>query len=186
MLSVWGALMFGLHVSLTVLCLVAFLMAATVTDWRTHRIPNSLTVPSAALGIALSVLTGGSAAALQGAAGLLVGLAVFFPLYALGGFGAGDVKAMGVVGAFLGPKGALASAASVLIVGALGALLLLLCLGEFAALGDLARRWLLQAHSLYATGRSSHFAPSKNDATQRRFPYALAIACGTMISLAWS
>ena len=36
--------------------------------------------------------------------GLIVGLAVFFPLFALGAMGAGDVKLMAAIGAWLGWK----------------------------------------------------------------------------------
>ena len=38
------------------------------------------------------------------ALGLFVGLAVFFPLFALGAMGAGDVKLMAAVGAWIGAK----------------------------------------------------------------------------------
>ena len=39
-------------------------------------------------------------------AGWLVGVALFFPVFALGGMGAGDVKLLGGVGAWLGPVAA--------------------------------------------------------------------------------
>jgi prepilin peptidase CpaA len=89
-------------------------------------------------------------------AGLVVGLATFLPFYLLRGFGAGDVKAMAAVGAFLGPKGVLLAAGLTLACGALGAVLVVMASGGLAV----ARR--------------------------RRFPYGLAIACGTVASLAWS
>ncbi len=39
-------------------------------------------------------------------AGWAVGVALFFPVFALGGMGAGDVKLLGAVGAWLGPLAA--------------------------------------------------------------------------------
>ena len=44
------------------------------------------------------------------ALGMLAGLAVFFPFFALGGMGAGDVKLMAAIGAWLGPALALMTA----------------------------------------------------------------------------
>src|SRR5215472_16329794 len=109
--------------SMTTLCLVAFVTGAAVADLRCHRIPNTITVQAALLGVAVSLLASGSMGAVQSVAGLVVGLATFLPFYLLRGFGAGDVKAMAAVGAFLGPKGVLLAAAFTLILGAAGAVL---------------------------------------------------------------
>jgi prepilin peptidase CpaA len=87
------------------------------------------------------------------------------PFYLAGGFGAGDVKAMGVVGAFLGPKGALFAALGTLGIGGVGALLVLAALRWQAA--RRGRAWQL------------------SDARRQHFPYGLAIACGTALSLRW-
>ncbi len=38
------------------------------------------------------------------ATGWFVGIALFFPIFALGGLGAGDVKLLGAIGAWLGPS----------------------------------------------------------------------------------
>ena len=72
-------------------------------DWRSRRIPNWLTVPGLLLGITVnSVLSGwhGAKMSLEGAG---LALALLLPLVLLRGFGAGDWKLMGAVGAFLGP-----------------------------------------------------------------------------------
>ena len=79
---------------------VAVVACATDLAWR--RVPNVLTFPALAAGvIAHAVLPEGTGllAAMGGAA---VGLAVFFPIFALGGLGAGDVKLMAALGAWLG------------------------------------------------------------------------------------
>lgn len=75
---------------------------ATVTDLKATRIPNALTMTSAVAGIlAHAVLPGGEGAATS-VAGAAAGLAVFFPFFALGGLGGGDVKLMAALGAWVG------------------------------------------------------------------------------------
>ena len=50
-------------------------------------------------------------------AGLGIGLAMLMPLYVLGAMGAGDVKLLGVAGAFLGPAGAILAGLATFIIG---------------------------------------------------------------------
>src|SRR5215208_209386 len=80
-----------------------FLTLACLSDLRTRRIPNVLTI-SAALGALLfHLVTGGWSAAGGSVAGLFLGALLFFPMFALRGMGAGDVKLLAAVGAWLGP-----------------------------------------------------------------------------------
>jgi prepilin peptidase CpaA len=76
--------------------------AACWFDVRTRRIPNWLTFPGAALGVVASTLAHGGQGAMTSVAGLILGVALFFPLFLLRGLGAGDVKLMGALGAWLG------------------------------------------------------------------------------------
>jgi prepilin peptidase CpaA len=154
------------YLSIGTLCLIIFVAAAAIVDLRTHRIPNLLTMSAATLGLVLNFSRIGGPGALASGAGLLLGLAAFLPFYLAGGFGAGDVKAMAAVGAFLGPKGALLAATCTLLVGGLGALVVLAALRWKSARSE--DTWRLR------------------EAGQYRFPYALAIACGTALSLGWS
>jgi prepilin peptidase CpaA len=147
-------------------CLLIFVAVAAIVDLRTRLIPNVLTLSAAALGLVLNLSQTGGAGAVASGAGLLIGLAAFLPFYLAGGFGAGDVKAMAAVGTFLGPKGALLAATCTLLVGGLGALIVLAALRWKAARGH------------------SGWRPS--EAGRHRFPYGLAIACGTALSLGWS
>jgi len=82
----------------------AFAIAAAACwfDVRTRRIPNWLTFPAAALGVVAATIAHGGQGTVSSAAGFLVGLALFFPLFALRGLGAGDVKLLGALGAWLG------------------------------------------------------------------------------------
>ena len=167
-------------------CLLVFLIAVAIVDVATRRIPNLLTVSAAVAGLILNFSQAGSYGALMGSAGLLTGLAAFMPFYLAKGFGAGDVKAMAAVGAFLGPQGALLAAAWTLAAGAVGAVLLLIVRGEHTALRALAGRWLWRGYSMYCAGRPVPLVARLDDPTRRRFPYGVAIAFGTVLSLAWS
>ena len=149
-----------------VACLLVFLAVAALVDLHTRRIPNLLTIAAALVGLLLNVLRSGGPGALACGAGLLTGLATFLPFYLARGFGAGDVKAMAAVGAFLGPKGVLLAAAGTFGVGGLGALLVVGAL-----------RW-----QSVRTGRI--WRPV--DVRRQHFPYGLAIACGTALTLPWS
>jgi prepilin peptidase CpaA len=83
---------------------VAVGLAACVADLRTRRIPNVLTFSTAVAGVLFHAIGGGIAGAGQSLAGLAVGLLLFLPFYLLGGLGAGDVKLLAALGAWLGPR----------------------------------------------------------------------------------
>ena len=77
--------------------LVAF--AACVTDLRSRRIPNVLTFGATAAALVFHAVTGQASGLLQSVEGWLVGVAIFFSPFALGGLGAGDVKLLAALGA---------------------------------------------------------------------------------------
>ncbi len=99
--------------------LLAVLLVSSVTDLAWHRIPNALLMPALVLALILQASGDGFDGMLSAAAGLVVGLAFLMPLHVMGGMGAGDVKLLGVVGAFLGPWGAFVAGAAALIAGAI-------------------------------------------------------------------
>jgi prepilin peptidase CpaA len=84
---------------------VAIVVAAVacVYDVRTRRIPNALTFGAALAALAFHAAAGGPAEVVRSASGWIVGLLLFFPFFALGGLGAGDVKLLAALGAWLGP-----------------------------------------------------------------------------------
>jgi prepilin peptidase CpaA len=82
-------------------------LAACVTDVRSRRIPNVLTFGAAAAALLVSTLTQGSGGALTALTGWAAGAALFMPFFLLGGMGAGDVKLLAALGAWLGPGDAI-------------------------------------------------------------------------------
>ena len=76
---------------------------AAIVDFRTHRIPNWLTVPAFLLGLGLRTAISGWAGAKASLEGAGLALILLLPLVLMRALGAGDWKLMGAVGAFLGP-----------------------------------------------------------------------------------
>ncbi len=170
--------------------ITALLIAAGVTDLRSRRIPNVLILAGLTLAfIAHSIILTTGSISLAGPAwwsplaGLLTGLASLFPLYILRATGAGDVKLMGMVGAFIGVQSVLTATLYTLLVG--GLLSLVFMLGRGVAAQTLANvrflltDWMLRASS----GQGTRLAPLHT--TAARLPYAVAIALGTGAALLW-
>jgi prepilin peptidase CpaA len=77
-------------------------LAACVTDIRFRKVPNWLTASAVFAGLVGHLVAPGGQGPGAALLGAVVGLAVFFPFFALGGMGGGDVKLMGALGAWVG------------------------------------------------------------------------------------
>ncbi len=149
----------GTQLDMGTVCLLGFVGAVAFVDLRTRRIPNGLTVAAAVVALVLAVEGAGWHGAVVTAVGLITGLMIFLPLCLAGKVGAGDVKAMGAVGAFVGPVGVLVAALYTLLAG-----------GITAAVALVSFR-----------GAASHRTDSAG--CRQPVPYGLAIACGTLASI---
>jgi prepilin peptidase CpaA len=155
-------------------------LTGCVTDVKTHRIPNVLTFGGAAAGLVFHSFAGGASATAWSAAGLGVGLLLFLPLFALGGMGAGDVKLMAALGAWLGPAGAAWAALYAALAGGVMAIIVALARGYLRA--ALANIWTLLGFWRFAGIRPLDgvtLATSKSP----RLPYALPITAGLLVTL---
>ena len=85
--------------------LFAILTVSVVTDLLWRRVPNWLTLPALLLGFAFQIFMHGSAGALTSLAGAATGFLLLIGFYSLGGMGAGDVKLLTAVGAWIGATG---------------------------------------------------------------------------------
>ncbi|MDQ1919956.1 A24 family peptidase [Massilia pseudoviolaceinigra] len=84
--------------------LLALLAAAAVCDYRTFRIPNLITGGGILFALVYNTVVPPDwrAGWTWAPAGMLLGFGAMLPMYAIGTMGAGDVKLMAMVGAFLG------------------------------------------------------------------------------------
>jgi prepilin peptidase CpaA len=83
---------------------LALILAATagVTDWRSRRIPNWLTVSGLLAGIVANAAVGGMNGVKTSLLGAGLGLLVLLPFVFLRSLGAGDWKLAGALGAIVG------------------------------------------------------------------------------------
>ncbi|MBI5608401.1 MAG: prepilin peptidase [Deltaproteobacteria bacterium] len=173
------------------MCLAGVLAAAVVTDIRVRKIPNRLIVT----GFLLALLSNGAAAhwnpALAGplgwgpaVAGAVVGLGTLVPLYVIGAMGAGDVKLMAVVGAFLGPRAAIGAALATLVAGGVLAIVAALHWRVAPTLLRNVRTMLASGVARLGFGELPQLAGAPVSAGQ--LPYAVAIATGTAAYLLWA
>jgi prepilin peptidase CpaA len=104
---------------------------------------------------------------------------MFLPFYVVRAFGAGDVKAMAIVGIFLGAQSTVHAVGSTLVAGGvLG--VLVLCLKP-AHTSATMQRLVALLHTPVASMRESQRNQSPN--SRLRFPYGVAIACGVAVAL---
>jgi prepilin peptidase CpaA len=165
------------------LVLAVLLLIAVVSDLSTRRIPNWLTFGAALAGVMIQWRLGAVSGVGFAVGGFVVGLACFLPSYLFGALGGGDVKLMAAAGCFLGPWATLVAALAATVAGGV------LALGRIALRGGLpawAMRYGTMLTALIATHRFCYVAPSPGEPAAERFPYAVAIATGAVVSMVWA
>ena len=157
--------------------LILLLAGAAVCDYRTHRIPNWLVLSGAVFGVIYNTAMYDDI--LFPLAGLGLGLLLFLPLYLIRAMGAGDVKLLAMVGAFLGPGATFIAAVASMIVGGVLAIL-------FALVRGTALRMFRNLATLFQLGLFGAIAKSapdlriSADVSAGKLPYGVAIAIGTI------
>ena len=155
----------------------AFLLAAITFDLRDRRIPNWLTVPSLVIALGLAAFEGGSILFIEALKGAGVMFLLLFPAFALRALGAGDVKALMVLGAFWGPD--IAIPALVWMAGA-GAFL---AIGHVIIRGELVSmlsRWFMSIKLTLFSQKLTYIRPPAESAAANGIPFAFAIGLGAI------
>jgi prepilin peptidase CpaA len=159
---------------------IAVAIVAMIWDLKSRRIPNVLTFGAAAAAILAHASVAGLAGAGWSVAGWLVGVAFFLPFFALGGMGAGDVKLLAAIGAWLGPGPTVWVALFSLIAGGV------LGLGVAIGYGYLTQAfanisWMFQ----FWRAEGPKPVPEVTLATHKgpRLAYAVPVFAGLMVAL---
>jgi prepilin peptidase CpaA len=164
-----------------VFSLIALLLISTVTDIAWRRIPNVILAPALMLALAMHTYSMGINGLLVAVSGLAAGLAILLPIYALGGMAAGDVKLLGVVGAYLGPWGALVAGLATLIAGAVLGIFYIAWRSLQPLLAQQFEHWVHARHHTHSI--STAIRDSGLSRSNREFAYAPAIAAGSLFSI---
>lgn len=173
--------------------LMVLLLLAMREDVRSHRIPNKLVLVGVVLGLGLNGLlpgglgfnseVSGGIGWLSALKGLALGIAVLFPIYLLRAMGAGDVKLMGMVGAFLGAGDLIGAVIATFIAG--GVMALVVALWSRQLMNMLQNIKLMLFGGLLKMNAGQ--LPTMNDlpVSVAKLPYAVAITVGTLGYLMW-
>jgi len=159
---------------------IAVGMVACAFDVRTRRIPNALTFSAALIGLLFHVAKAGADGAQFAAGGWVVGLLLLLPYFALGGMGAGDVKLVAALGAWLGPAHAFWLAIYAGLAGGAIGLIVAIAHGylgtALANVRTMFTYWTL-------VGIKSVPGLTLESSTAPRVAYAIPILVGTVVTL---
>lgn len=162
------------------LVLAVALLVCTITDFREKKIYNMVLLPTFLFGIGYNIVTAGWSGLMQSALGLLVGLAILFIPFAMGGMGAGDVKLLALIGAMKGPVFVFYAA---LGMGLAGGLMALAVLAYKAGIFRQPIKFLRGVWMMFITGFK--VKPFNLGQEKIYLPYGLAIAVGAAGAFWW-
>lgn len=155
-----------------------------VGDWHSRRIPNYLTFGGALAGLVFQTAVYGWPGLIQAFLGLFLGLGLLLLPFILGGMGAGDVKALAALGAWLGPKGVFSVFCYMGLAGGLMSLGVLLWKGILWSY--LRKGWVWLTNLILSRGQKvmlESLTPGE-DLTEG-LPYGVAIALGMAVYVLW-
>jgi prepilin peptidase CpaA len=171
-----------------VLVVVVATAIAAVTDIWKFRVYNALTIPLLAAGLIYHAWVGGLPGLWASLAGAGFGFGILILFYATGGVGAGDVKLLAAVGAWLGLKLTYyVFIASGLAAGVYAAGLIV----YYGKVGETMIKLAIAWHKLTALGR--HLLPeerledelARTDRRRRLIPFAAMMSFGFIATLLW-
>ncbi len=152
------------------------LILAVVFDQRERRIPNILILTGLIIGLGFNIYNEGFTGLVFSLKGLAAGIALLFIPFAMGGMGAGDVKLLGMAGAFKGALFVFHTFICMALWGGLIAVILLIITGQLWK--TLRRLWAGALLALFKIQRLQKTVQASNSGVC--FPYALAIALGAV------
>ena len=162
------------------------LVVAAVIDGYKLKVPNWLTFPFILSGLVVGCpdrRLGRTGLALLG---MLVGLALLLPAYAIGGMGAGDVKLLAGVGAWIGTMDTLYAFCVSAVVGGVIAILMVLYRRAWQqALLPVPRR---SGHEMVTIRDPEQLATiaAERKSSMLLLPYGIPIAIGTIAYFAFA
>ncbi|MEM7457589.1 MAG: A24 family peptidase [Planctomycetota bacterium] len=167
----------------------AFVIYAAYIDGKELRVPNAITFPMIIAGWIYSMIAFGidGQGALTGLgwslAGTAVGLATLLPFYAIGGMGAGDVKMMAAIGAWVYCSTTFYAFCVSAVVGAILAVVMIM------RSGNSKKHWnqfFFIANEIMTVRNPDQLSAiaAERKSSMQLLPYGIPIAIGTVIYFA--
>jgi prepilin peptidase CpaA len=162
---------------------IYFTLACT-TDTLKHKIPNLLNLCLLIAGIVIFTLNQGMSGLLSSLCGFGLGLALLLLPHLMGGIGAGDVKALGALGALIGPYDILHV---FIYMGLYGGLLAVIHYCYTVNMREMIREtWVsVCATAFIQKDKQDSSGTPKPVKASMRFPYSAAIAFGYYSFVYW-
>jgi prepilin peptidase CpaA len=177
------------HTLLTpVIVVVSAVGVAVITDVWKFKVHNLLTIPLLLSGLVYHGVTGGWEGFGGSVLGSLSGFGLLVGFYVLGGMGAGDVKLMAALGAWLGPLLTVCLFVVSGLAAGIYALALILIYGQ---VGETWHNLRVISYRLAILGRylgSEDRLEAEVNASDRRrrvIPFAAMMGLGLLALLAW-
>lgn len=159
--------------------LIVTLIICCITDLRVRKIYNKVIFPILFCVFLLHLILNGLSGLGFSILGFICGIAIFFIPYMIGGFGAGDVKLLALIGAIKGSIFAVYTALYMFIIGGAIALIIIMLQKETINFFKSLFRYLAGI----VTGCHYKLKFPTTQFLKKYFPYSIAIAGGAVISL---
>jgi prepilin peptidase CpaA len=163
---------------------VTLVVAAVIDGWQL-RVPNWLTYPMIVSGWIFGAATGGWAGLGESLLGTVVGLALLLPAYAIGGMGAGDVKLLAGVGAWVGATTTFYAFCVSALIGGVIALAMVLVQRNWK---KHQAQFLKIVNEVVTIGNPNELATiaAQRKSSMLLLPYGIPIAIGTITYFFWA
>ncbi len=161
------------------------MIVAAVIDGYKLKVPNWITFPMILSGIAANTILhgwGGLGGSLLGTA---VGLALLMPAYAIGGMGAGDVKLLAGVGAWVMPEVTFYAFCWSTVIGGVIAIGMVLVRRSWT---KHKTQFFMIANEIMTVGNPSELSAiaAQRKSSMLLLPYGIPLAIGTIAYFVWA
>ncbi|MBX3411837.1 MAG: prepilin peptidase [Pirellulales bacterium] len=161
------------------------LIVAAVIDGYALKVPNWITYPMVFSGWAYSGIAFGWEGLGWSLVGTIVGLALLLPLYSIGGMGAGDVKLLAGVGAWVWASVTFYAFCLSAIIGAMIAIGMVLYRRAWRKHRDQTMMILGEIMTIRDPNQLAAIAAERKS-SMLLLPYGIPIAIGTIAYFAWT